>query len=298
MKILKNITLGLVALVGLALTSCSNDLPEFNDADAFVSLRETSASINETGGELEIPVLLSSLSGKSGSVDFEITADETAPAVEGTHFTVENTSNTLTFTKDENTQYIKLKIIDNDTYGGDVRLTITLKNAQGVKLGADNTCTVTIEDDEHPLAFMLGSYTATGDSYFNGGQEWTVKIAKDDSDVSKVWITNFVYGGSSASSPIYGTVNSDNTEIHIPVKQTLATSSSYPHIWLEAYSADGEQDIEDYIVGKITVDDNGVTTISFPDYMFGSLVYSDDAATTTAGWYNLFNAGVVLKLNK
>lgn len=296
MKIIKNITYGFIALAAMSFVSCSNDLPEFNDSDSFVALRQTSVSVSELGGELEIPVLLSSLNGKEGSVDFEIVSDEAAPAVEGVHFSVENVSKTLTFTKEENTQVIKLKIIDNDTYNGDVRLTINLVNAQGVNLGADKSISITIEDDEHPLAFMLGTFIASGTSYFNGEQEWTVKIAKDDSDVSKVWITNFVEGGSSAANPIYGTVSEGNTEIHIPVKQTLATSSSYPHIWLEAYKGeDGEEDVNDFIVGIITTDNNGNAIISFPDYWFGSLVYSDDAATSAAGWYNLFLSGVVLK---
>lgn len=287
-----------MALVGLGVASCSNELPEFNDADAFVSLRQSSASVSETGKELQIAVLLSSLNGKEGSVDFEIVPSEATPAIEGTHFTVENESRTLTFTKDVNTQYIKLKIIDNDTYDGDVRFTINLKNAQGVNMGADNTCDVTIEDDEHPLAFMLGSYTATGISNFNGATEWTVTVAKDDEDISKVWITNFVSGGSSSKYPIYGTISSDNSEIHIPVKQTMvAPSSSYPHSWLEAYDAEGEVKVKDYITGYITVDANGVTNISFPDNYFGTLVYTDDAATTSAGWYNLFLPGVVLKKN-
>lgn len=298
MRIMKSITYGLVALALTVFTSCSNDYPEFNDSDAFIALRQSSISVSEVSGELEIPVLLSSLSGKAGSVDFEIVPDKNAPAEEGVHFMVENTSKTLTFTAEENTQVIKLKIIDNDTYDGDVRFSIKLTNVQGVKLGAENSVNITIEDDEHPLAFMLGTFTASGESYFNGAQDWTILIAKDDTDVSKVWITNFVAGGSSASSPIYGTVNDEKTEIHIPVKQEIAISSSYPHIWLEAYyGEDGEEDVNDYIVGVITTDDNGNAIITIPDYWFGSLVYSDDAATSPAGWYNLFMAGVVLKKN-
>lgn len=298
MRIVKNITYGLVALASMVLASCSNDYPEFNNGDAFVALRQSAISVSETKGELEIPVLLSSMDGLEGTVDFEIVPDATAPAQEGVHFTVENTSKTLTFTKEENTQYIKLKIIDNDTYDGDVRFSINLVNVQKVNLGAEKTVNVTIEDDEHPLAFMLGAFTASGESYFNGVQEWAVQIAKDDADVSKVWITNFVAGGSSASSPIYGTVNDDKTEIRIPVKQDIALSSSYPHVWLEGYTGeDFEDEVTDCLVGVIATDDSGNAIISFPDYEFGSCVYTDDAGTQAAGWYNIFAAGVVLKKN-
>lgn len=297
MKILKNFIYGMLAVAVMTVSSCeSNDLPTFNDSDAFVALRSSSVSVNETGDSLEIPVLLSSLSGKSGSVDFEIVPDSTAPAVEGTNFTVMNSSKTLTFAQGVTTQYIKLKIIDNNTYDGDVKLTINLKNAQGVNMGAAKTIKVTIADDEHPLAFMLGTFNAKGPSNFNGDTEWSVTIAKDDNDVSKVWITNLVPGGSSTSTPVYGVVNNEKTEIHIPVKQIVATSTSYPHIYFEGfYGPDGETDIPSsgYVTGVITKDANGNAIITFKDY-FGSHVYTDDAATVSAGWYNIMAPGVVL----
>ncbi len=285
----------MVATVAMTFaTSCSNDLPEFNDSDAFVALRSATAEVDETGETLSIPVLLTSLSGVEGKVDFEITPDSTAPAKEGVNYSIENESKTLSFTKDANMQYIKLKIIDNSTYNGDVRLNINLVNPQNVNLGSMKTITVTIADDEHPLAFMLGSYAASGTSYFDGATEWDVTISKDDNDVSKVWIGNLVPSGSSLK--VFGVVNDDHTEIHIPVKQEIATSSSYPHILLDAfYGADGDTDVNDYIVGKISVDANGVTNISFADYWFGSHIYTDEGASVGGAWYNIMTAGSVFK---
>lgn len=294
MRIINKITFGLIALATMSLSSCSNDLPEFNDADAFVALRQSTATMGETSGENEVTVMLTSLSGKEGSVDFEIVPDETAPAVEGTDFEVVNASKTLSFTKDANTQVIKIKVIDNDVYTGDKRFTINLVNAQGVNIGAENSVVVTIEDDEHPLAFMLGTYAAKGPSYFDGGElvDWTVKIAKDDKDASKVWISNMVPGGSN--TPIYGTVNDAKDEIRIPVKQDIVITSSYPHVFFEAwYGVEGDEDVEDFVVGHITVNDSGKAVISFPDYWFGSHVYTDDAATASAGWYAIIMAGSV-----
>ena len=204
MKIFKNTTIVLAALAAVALASCNNDQPEFNDKDAFVSFTDTKASIDENKATLEIPVQLSSLKGKEGSVDFEITADKTAPAVEGTNYTVANATRTLTFTKESNVQNIKLNIVDlAGTFTGDLRLNIKLKNAQGVNLGAESSFDVTIVDLDHPLAFMLGTFSASGTSQYNGAETWTVNIAKDDKDVNKVWITNMVLGASSPNYPIY-----------------------------------------------------------------------------------------------
>ena len=305
MKIFK-LTYGLMAAATLTLASCNiNEYPEFDDANAFVAIQQTSASVAENGSVLEIPVMLTSLSGISGSVDFEITPAESAGAVEGVQYRLENDSKTLTFSKDAPTQTIKIVPLDNDSFSGDSKFTITLSNPKGVNLGANKTCVVTVEDDEHPLSFILGTLVGKGESYFNGEEEWEVTFAKDPDDLSKVWIYNLVSGGSSSSSPVYGIVNEEKTEIHIPVGQEIAKSSSYPKILLEGFygdhsafgiddghNEDGEEDIANggYITGLIAPDG----TITLIDW-FGSHVYTDDAATASAGWYNIMTSGVVLK---
>ena len=290
MKIFKNTTIGLAALAAVALASCNNDQPEFNDKDAFVSFTDTKASIDENKATLEIPVQLSSLKGKEGSVDFEITADKTAPAVEGTNYTVANATRTLTFTKESNVQNIKLNIVDlAGTFTGDLRLNIKLKNAQGVNLGAESSFDVTIVDLDHPLAFMLGTFRASGESNFNGATTWNVEIKKDDSDVNKVWIYNILPAGTSDKYPVYGTVNEDKTELRIPVGQnTKKTSSQYG--WLYAFGGiEGgslTDQVTDYMSCPITTDANGNAIISIP-YIFGAYATSDAAGNDGLGWFEI-----------
>ena len=290
MKIFKNTTIVLAALAAVALASCNNDQPEFNDKDAFVSFTDTKASIDENKATLEIPVQLSSLKGKKGSVDFEITADKTAPAVEGTNYTVANATRTLTFTKESNVQNIKLNIVDlAGTFTGDLRLNIKLKNAQGVNLGAESSFDVTIVDLDHPLAFMLGTFRASGESNFNGATTWNVEIKKDDSDVNKVWIYNILPAGTSDKYPVYGTVNEDKTELRIPVGQnTKKTSSQYG--WLYAFGGiEGgslTDQVTDYMSCPITTDANGNAIISIP-YIFGAYATSDAAGNDGLGWFEI-----------
>jgi hypothetical protein len=289
MKIFK-LALGMAA--GLLLASCNiNELPEYDDSNAFVAFTSSAVSVGEEEGSKQVEVLLTSIGGIETTVNFEVAPAETAGAVEGKHYTIEG-SKSLTFKKDAPTQKITLNIIDNDTFDGDVKFTIKLLDPEGVQLGASKTCSVTIEDDEHPLLFILGTLSAKGVSDFNGDTEWEVRIAKDDSDLSKVWIYNLVPGGSSSSSPVYGIVNDDKTEIRIPVGQEVAVSSSYPHILLNGFYGDTEEKIPTggYITGEIAEDG----TISIKDY-FGSQVFSDDAASNSLGWYNLMQAGVTLK---
>jgi len=289
MKIFK-LALGMAA--GLLLASCNiNELPEYDDSNAFVAFTSSSVNVGEEEGSKQVEVLLTSIGGIETTVNFEVTPAETAGAVEGKHYTIEG-SKSLTFKKDAPTQKITLNIIDNDTFDGDVKFTIKLLDPEGVQLGASKTCSVTIEDDEHPLLFILGTLSAKGVSDFNGDTEWEVRIAKDDSDLSKVWIYNLVPGGSSSSSPVYGIVNDDKTEIRIPVGQEVAVSSSYPHILLNGFYGDTEEKIPTggYITGEIAEDG----TISIKDY-FGSQVFSDDAASNSLGWYNLMDPIITLK---
>jgi len=289
MKIYK-IVYGMLAAALMTFASCSNDYPTFDDADAFVAMTSSSAYVAETGDSLVVPVMLTSLSGIEKTVAFTLTPDSTAGAVEGTHYTLVNESKSLTFTKDQPTQYIKFKIKDNDVFGGDVKFTISLVQPEGLNLGANKTCTVTIEDDEHPLAFILGEFTAKGTSYFDGEIEWTARIEKDASNLNMVWITGLVDGTTTA---IYGTVNEDKTEVTIPMEQQVHPHSTYD-ILLEAYGWDGSArtSLEDGapLVGKIEADG----TISFPDYWFGGYAfYKSDGSG--AGWWDLLQNDVVLK---
>lgn len=291
MKINK-LAFSLVAAAVMSFTSCSNDYPTFDDADAFVAMTNSTAYVAETGGTLEVPVMLTSLSGMEKTVEFTLTPDANAGAIEGTHYQLLNESKSLTFTKEEPTQYIKFRIIDNDVFEGDVKFTISLSQPDGLNLGANRACVVTIEDDEHPLAFILGTFTATGTSNFDGELEWPVRIEKDASDLSKVWITGLVDGTTTA---IYGTVNEDKTELSIPMEQQVLPHSSYD-ILLEAYGWDGSDifNLDDGapLVGVIAADG----TISFPNYWFGGYAFNKSDGSG-AGWWDLLWNDVVLKKN-
>lgn len=291
MKINK-LAFGLVAAALMSFTSCSNDYPTFDDADAFVAMTSSSAYVAETGKTLKVPVMLTSLSGIEKTVEFSLTPDETSGAIEGTHYKLVNSSKSLSFTKENPTQYIEFEILDNDIFEGDVRFTITLTKPDGLNLGANKTCVVTIEDDEHPLAFILGTFTAKGTSQFDGELEWSVRIEKDATDLNKVWITGLVDGTTSA---IYGTVNADKTEISIPLEQQVHPHSTYD-ILLEAYGWDGSAryELEDGtpLIGLIAADG----TISFPNYWYGGYAFNKSDGSG-AGWWDLLWNDVVLKKN-
>lgn len=265
----------------LLLSACAeNELPKFNDADAFAAFTSSSMSVNENvaSGELQIPVLFTSLAGLEKSVDFEI-VDGTA--AQGVDFEIANSSNTLNFTKDAPTQYITVKVKDNAEFGGDIAFTINLVETEGTNLGDSKTCEVKIVDDEHPLAFILGAYTGSAESYYNGPTTWSLTIEKDPDDVSKVWIYPMVPSGSLVA--IYGVVNDAKTEIRIPVCQSLGVHSSYGDITLECYDETGDIYLEkgENVIGSI--DANGNITIK--NWM---------SAHVEAGWFEILTSPIVL----
>lgn len=227
------------AVVGGVLASCQSvDTPMFSDKDAFVAFDSKTASIAENAArEVKIPISLVASKGLDVSVGFEI--DTTAyagknAAKEGVNYRLKNTSNTLSFTADgEMVAYISIEPIDNDDYNGDVCFDIKLSAPEGCNLGANYTTTVTISDDDHPLAAagILGTYTASGVSPFkvdNGATfTWTCEVVKDADYIDRVWFTQIVPTESGAVyKSVMGTVSADFKSITINAGQDLGTYGS------------------------------------------------------------------------
>lgn len=227
------------AVVGGVLASCQSvDTPMFSDKDAFVAFDSKSTSIAENAGsEVKIPVSLVASKGLDVSVGFEI--DTTAyagknAAKEGVNYRLKNTSNTLSFTDGgEMVAYLSIEPIDNGTYDGDVCFDIKLSAPEGCNLGANYTTTVTIRDDDHPLAAagILGTYTASGVSPFeddNGATfTWTCEVVKDADYIDRVWFTQIVPTESGAVyKSVMGTVSADFKSITINAGQDLGTYGS------------------------------------------------------------------------
>lgn len=227
------------AVVGGVLASCQSvDTPMFSDKDAFVAFDSKSTSIAENAGsEVKIPVSLVASKGLDVSVGFEI--DTTAyagknAAKEGVNYRLKNTSNTLSFTDGgEMVAYLSIEPIDNGTYDGDVCFDIKLSAPEGCNLGANYTTTVTISDNDHPLAAagILGTYTASGVSPFeddNGATfTWTCEVVKDADYIDRVWFTQIVPTESGAVyKSVMGTVSADFKSITINAGQDLGTYGS------------------------------------------------------------------------
>jgi hypothetical protein len=264
-----------------------NDYPQFDDANAFVAFESEQLAVKENAGTLDVTVRLTSLKKISSTVTFEI-IDSTAK--QGVDFDLNGGASVLTFDGTNPVQSIQFTIKPHTgVFTGDRLFGIRITNPGSVDLGTTTTTWVTVNDLDHPLAFILGEFNATATSYFNGAQTWTVTLSKDPTDVTKVWITNLVVGGSSAKSPVFGVVNDEKTTLKIPVGQEIALSETY-NVFLEGfYGPDGATDIPEggFITGLIDPDG----TIHIQD-KFGSHVYYK-STSAAAGWYNIFAADAV-----
>lgn len=214
-----------------ALASCNlNDCPTFDDADAFVAFDKTGIMVDETAGSVTIPVTIASIAPVKTSVTYEV-VDGTAKA--GENYSLADESAVLTFDGKTRTQEIVINITNKQgEYTGDLSFTINIiSGGKSLNLGANSSCTVKISDLDHPLAALLGDYTATGFSYFDGAEEsWTLTMYKDDADINVVWIDGIISAFSgyypSADFRVYGNVSADKMTISLPLGQVLKTQAS------------------------------------------------------------------------
>lgn len=218
-RIFKFIYIALIGVIGV--TSCNmNEYPKFDDKNAFVAFDVQSLSANEDVKTISIPVTLASVKGISSSVTYEVVE---GTAKEGIDYTLTDGAATLNFDSNNRTQNIVINIIERaGLFTGDLKFSIKFKSTGNVADGEANTCTITIKDKDHPLAAILGKYTAKGVSYFAGKEiTWTMTIRKDASDVTKVWIYNFFGNDGWADDDmlVYGVVNEDKTIITVPFGQ-------------------------------------------------------------------------------
>ena len=219
--------------IGALFASCQSvDLPTFSEEDTFVALQAKSFSVAENAGsEFKIPVNLVAISARDLTVNFEI--DTTAyagvnAAKPGVHYNLKNADKTLTFSSEgEMVQYIVIEPIDNPDYEGDVKFDIKLSTTD-CNLGANYTATVTIVDDDHPLAAagILGTYRVVGQSPFSnlpGPFNWTCVVQSDPDFENRVWFSQIAPDAGFTQAAVMGTVSDDMSTITILSGQSLGS---------------------------------------------------------------------------
>lgn len=280
------------AAAGIALlASCDlNKYPRFDDKDAFAAIGVARMSVKETAGKISIPVTIASVNPIQTSVTYAVA--DGATAKEGENYSFADKSGVLVFNGEERTKTIDINIADlSGIYTGDVSFTINLVSAtSNVNLGAEKTCTIIIEDLDHPLADILGEYTVTTTDYANGATQYTMSLTKDDNDVSIVWcdyITPLAASNPKDKFAVWGTVSKDHSTITFNLGQKPGADLGNGAMVLSTFSvsADGFNTSTQGEIVFTKISDGVFTTntaISFvdDDYVYkGALLLGGENST-------------------
>ena len=286
------IYLWVLFLAMVTFTSCENLNEPIMLQEKFAGFQSSTGVISEDATtSIEIPVMIAATEGTGSSVTFSFSIEGIDnPAIEGVDFTLVNASKTLTWSAAAGLENIEIMAIDNSVYDKDKKINIILSDpTNGYVLGADVSYTLTISDNEHPLALLLGSYSVAANSYFNGAEVYAVTTEPDPADDTHLIINGFVNGGSDL--PIYGIVDLNAMTISIPVKQDM-TSVTYVSVLEGFFGPDGATGIPDggFITGNIDKDGN----ITIADE-YGSSITE---GAYTGYWLNIYQSGAVFTKSK
>lgn len=226
MKSLKYIILSAIAVV--LSTSCEKNYPEsFNPEDTFVSFDVSTATLKENATEaVRIPIMLA---GVPGGVNVTATVGVStegiaSPAVEGTDFEIVNKE--ISFTEGYGTEYVEIVPIDNNNFEGNKSFILTIESVtpELSMESVQNTVTITLNDDEHPLAYLFGNWAFTGVDPTSGTMvSSSCVIGASGESVDEIAID---YG---TPNPIYARVEEVNgyTYIRFYPYQDLGVISGY-----------------------------------------------------------------------
>lgn len=224
----------------LAFASCQlNECPTFNEADSFVAIDKTSLVVDETVGSISIPVTIASIDPVKTAVTYEV---KNGTAEAGVHYSLADDSAVLTFDGKTRTQNIVINITDlTGTYTGDLTFTINLlSGGKSLNLGANASCEVKISDLDHPLADILGEYQCEAEDKAQGKVSWTMRMSKDPTDVTVVWvdfICPLAVSNPGMNFSVYGNVSEDHKTIEFPCGQKpgalYAEDDPFTFIWFD-----------------------------------------------------------------
>ncbi len=222
MKRIYKLVAGLVTFASLV--SCNlNEVPGFDPEDSFVAFSKASVMVNEDAGTITLPVYIASIDPVKTMVTYEVVAET---AKEGVNFDLVDESAVMVFDGKNREGAVQIDITDlKGEYTGDLKFSVKLvSGGADLNIGAENVCEVTIADLDHPLAAILGEYTASATDFFAGAPaSWSLTILKDAEQVNIVWIKGLTPSlGGFPNSEFYGTVSEDLKEITIPCGQKSA----------------------------------------------------------------------------
>jgi hypothetical protein len=269
-----------IILVTLTIvTGCQKEYPiKFDAASSIVGFSKTTLSINEngTGGSVDLY-----LGAKAGTAATDITLAVSMegianPAIEGTDFTISS----KTISVPVGVTAVTITPIDNNIFQGNKQVNLIIaSNSKNYPVADQDTLTVTIIDDEHPLKAWIGTYKVAAVSYGKPGawdEEWTVVTSAVDGDVTKLSLKGV---GSSSANAIIATFSTTAMTITVAPGQSLGNCYGYGPTSVFKGTPDLTFNESVPLIG--TINSNGNMTID----LWGQKIVSG----TYAGAWDVFN---------
>lgn len=217
--------------------------------ESFVTFGTSSVAVTEDVGTVSIPVQVYN----AGSEEVTVTVKATdGTAKNGTNYEiVDPVSGVLTFAPGESEKNVVVLVKNlKDRFTGNLSFSMALASAtDGIVEGNINTLDFTINDNDHPLAKFIGTWTGrvTGrrSSY---SMEVTIEGVDGDETYSMLRISNLdpYFASNGFTAPDYnvftGVVNENRTEITISAKQPIGYEDADENapVYIAGYSNLGD----------------------------------------------------------
>lgn len=184
-----------IAVAALALNSCSDDDNDFNTAtDVTVDMAQPTMTTRENSKFLYVPIKVTGDANGPIVVTVETTPTGTEPAVADENYLV--TSYEIIIPADTKEGSVEIVPVDNIDENDPRTFNVTIKSAQGAKLGTDLTTLVTLKDnDQDPYEKMTGTWEMTCSSVFTNGDNgpFTLTMETPDPDEEAEWYGHELY---------------------------------------------------------------------------------------------------------
>ena len=185
-------------IVACVFTSCeSNDQSYLTMKDASVYFDTDQSrfvpSVGEDNKVLKVPLILAGIPGTFPiTVTVEVdTMDLANPAKEGVDFTVKK--KTISFEEGYGVKYVEIHTIDNLVKNPVKQFKLKIvETSIPLNSNTENSITVSLLDNEHPLQYLFGTYRAAGlDVFANKVERFNMIMSADPDDDSMVLIEGF-----------------------------------------------------------------------------------------------------------
>ncbi len=213
-----------LALTLLLSVSCNREYKY--EPTTYATLYTTSFSFDETVGEVKVPVLLNNPTGKEVQIAIKLIPDSAEKDIDYELTSPEN--GILKFSGDTDSLAVVIGINSFEgTFTGGKSFSMEISSlTDGVSVGNISTAKFSIKDLDHPLTFLMGTWTGTLIDAFEGYEiptELTISEDTEDPTYKNVVVEGLDPMNGDFAEAIIGTYNSETKEIVFAAKQTLVT---------------------------------------------------------------------------